>query len=88
MDRLRLEILTKILKIIFNQHLFSVISVISVRHYSAPFTYLNTTNSIQGNIIIHLTANFIQKPAIYRSLLDHFSLVPRSSLVVLSFVIR
>ena len=52
------------------------------------FIYLNTTNSIQGKLYIHLTANFIQHPAIFRSLLDHFSFVPRSSLVVLSFVIR
>lgn len=54
----------------------------------APFTYLNTANSTQCNVILHLTANFIQKPAIFRSLLDHFSFVLRSSLVVLSFVIR
>ena len=45
-------------------------------------------NSVQGNCFIHLTAKFTHQPTNYRSLLVDFSLVPRSSLVVLSFVIR
>ena len=43
---------------------------------------------MQGNCFIHLTAKFTRQPTNYRSLLVDFSLVPRSSLVVLSFVIR
>ena len=43
---------------------------------------------MQGNCFIHLTTKFTRQPTNYRSLLVDFSLVPRSSLVVLSFVIR
>ena len=45
-------------------------------------------NSVQGNCFIHLAIKFTHPPTNYRSLLVDFSLVPRSSLVVLSFVIR
>lgn len=45
-------------------------------------------NNMQGNCFIHLTTKFTRQPTNYRSLLVDFSLVPRSSLVVLSFVIR
>ena len=43
---------------------------------------------MQGNCFIHLAIKFTRQPTNYRSLLVDFSLVPRSSLVVLSFVIR
>ena len=43
---------------------------------------------MQGNYFIPLTTKFTRQSTNYRSLLVDFSLVPRSSLVVLSFVIR
>lgn len=43
---------------------------------------------MHGNCFIHFAIEFTHQPTNYRSLLVDFSFVPRSSLVVLSFVIR
>ena len=72
---------------------FSVSSVCSVDKKNCRATlhhsYISTQQNImQGNYFIPLTTKFTRQSTNYRSLLVDFSLVPRSSLVVLSFVIR